>query len=114
MTKKVLSSEVQLAKMLVENERKVIQTFIEATEENVASVCLEVDGKEHTILIHDEDHKKLCALLLELNDAENVRLNKMYGMGEKKCKTIKMPNGNKDGGVHANFNIVRMEAIKSV
>lgn len=77
MKKKKLSNEVQVAQMQVAHERKVIETFNETPEENVASVTLEVGGIEHTILIHDEDYPQLYALLCRLNDAENERLTKL-------------------------------------
>lgn len=77
MKKKKVSSEVQVAQMQVAHERKVIETFNETPEENVASVTLEVGGIEHTILIHDEDYPQLYALLCRLNDAENERLTKL-------------------------------------
>ena len=71
MKKKKLSCEVQFALTQIEHENKVIKAFLENPSENVASVCLEVGGVEHTILIHDEDYSKLCSLLMEFNHAEN-------------------------------------------
>ncbi len=74
MKEKKLSSEVQFALMQIEHEKKVIQAFLENPNENVASVCLEVGGVEHTILIHNEDYAKLCSLLMEFNHAEHGRV----------------------------------------
>lgn len=94
MKKKKLSSEVQVAQMQVEHERKVMDAFMECPSENVASVTLEVGGIEHTILIHDEDYPQLYALLCRLNDAENERLTKLLketesGIGSMKLDTMK-------------------------
>lgn len=83
MSKKELQSDVRLAKAFVAQERKVIDAFMESPEENVASVCLEVGGIEHTILIHDEDYPLLYALLCRLNDAENERLTKFLNEVER-------------------------------
>ena len=77
MEQKNLSSEVQFALMQIEREKEVLQAFLENPSENVASVCLEVGGVEHTILIHDEDYPKLCSLLMELNHAEKERVSGM-------------------------------------
>lgn len=70
-----ISSEVRFAKEQVAHERKVIEKFAEdPTNENVASVTLEVSGLEYVIPIHDEDVKSLSKVLLKFNKKESVRL----------------------------------------
>ena len=75
MEEKMLKSEVSFALEQVRHERRVIEAFVEdPTNENVASVTLEVSGVEHVILIHDEDAVELADLLLKFNDKERVRM----------------------------------------
>ena len=70
-----LSSAVRFAQEQVAHERKVIEKFSDdPTNENVASVTLEVSGVEHIILIHDEDYKALAKMLLKFNSKERVSL----------------------------------------
>lgn len=67
--------DVRFAQEQVAHERKVIEKFAEdPTNENVASVTLEVSGVEHIILIHDEDYKALAKMLLRFNTKERVSL----------------------------------------
>ena len=44
---------------------------------NCASICLEVGGIEHILLIRETDYPKLCTLLVELNRAQSERLEEM-------------------------------------
>ena len=69
-------SEVRFAKEQVAHERKVIEKFAEdPTNENVASVTLEVSGVEYVIPIHDEDAKSLAKVLLKFNKKERMSLD---------------------------------------
>ena len=70
-----VSNEIRFALEMVAHERKIIEKFAdEPTNENVASVTLEVNGVEHVVLIHDEDFKTLAELLLKFNSKERMRL----------------------------------------
>lgn len=69
--------ELQFASLQNEHEKKVIEAFLESPSENVASICLEVGGIEHILLIRETDYPKLCTLLVELNRAQSERLEEM-------------------------------------
>lgn len=73
-----MNREEKIAMMQIEHDRKVIEAFAKNPSENVASVCLEVGGVEHTILIHEPDYPKLVSLLKSCNHEEEERL-----VGEK-------------------------------
>lgn len=75
MEEKRLKNEVRFALWQVNRERKVIEAFAkDPTNENVASVTLEVAGVEHLIVIHEDDCKDFAELLLKFNRKEEQRI----------------------------------------